>query len=147
MNQSQTGMVIHISGGNNQLLKDDSKAIQRINIYQTGKESVSPIREQPVAENVTTTTYPDLSSRFAIYVNKEEVRDRYIALLRACRSAAEVGRTVVALVQETPGLTIDTAKTEPFITILLNLSTSVSKGLTVPNFRKAIDNAWYTKKD
>ena len=51
------------------------------------------------------------------------------------------------MVQETPGLTIDIAKTTPFISILLQVVTAISSGLTVPNFRKAIDNAWFTRKD
>ena len=72
---------------------------------------------------------------------------RYVGRLQACQSASEVGRTVVAMVQETSGLTIDIAKTTPFISILLQVVTAISSGLTVPNFRKAIDNAWFTRKD
>lgn len=51
------------------------------------------------------------------------------------------------MVQEVPGLTFETAKTEPFISILLCLATSVTKGITIENFRKAITNAWCARKD
>ena len=89
----------------------------------------------------------DATQRLSIYIKDEEMLSRYVGRLQACQSAAEVGRTVVAMVQETPGLTIDIAKTTPFISILLQVVTAISSGLTVPNFRKAIDNAWFTRKD
>lgn len=82
-----------------------------------------------------------------LYINKVEDQQRFTTLLRACDTAAEVGRVVVSIVKEVPGLTIDTAKTETFINILLGLATGVTSGVTVPNFRKAIENAWFSRKD
>ena len=72
---------------------------------------------------------------------------RYVGRLQACQSASEVGRTVVAMVQEIPGLTIDTVKSHEFITILLACTDSRMSGRSVPNFRKAIANAWYGRKE
>ena len=139
MEEEKAKMTFNISGGNVQILPNATEAIQNFNYYGTG-DAVSHCTSESIAA-------PDLSSRLAIYINKVEVRERYISMLKSCQSAAEVGRTVVSMVQEVPGLTFDTAKTEPFINILLCLSTSVTKGITVENFRKAISNAWCARKD
>ena len=132
-------MTFNISGGNVQILPNATEAVQNFNYYGTG-DAVPQCTPDAAAA-------PDLSSRFAIYINNVETRERYISQLKTCQSAAEVGRTVVAMVQEVPGLTFDTAKTEPFISILLCLATSVTRGVTVENFRKAITNAWFARKD
>ena len=139
MEEEKAKMIFNISGGKVQILPNATEAIQNFNYYGTG-DAVSHSASESTAA-------PDLSSRLAIYINKVEVRERYISMLKSCQSAAEVGRTVVSMVQEVPGLTFDTAKTEPFINILLCLSTSVTKGITVENFRKAISNAWCARKD
>lgn len=129
MSEETPKIVFNISGGNNQVLPNATHAEQHFH-YHNGEAVVTGI-----------------ASRLAIYINKEEDRQRFIPLVRSCQSAAEVGRIAVSMVQEVPGLTIDTAKTEPFITILLSLATGVTTGVTVPNFRKAIDNAWFSRKD
>lgn len=129
MSEETAQIVFNISGGNNQVLPNATHAEQHFH-YHNGETVVSGV-----------------ASRLSIYINKVEDRQRYIPLLRSCQSAAEVGRIVVSMVQDVPGLTIDTAKTEPFITILLGLATGVTTGTTVPNFRKAIDNAWFCRKD
>ena len=139
MEEEKAKMIFNISGGKVQILPNATEAIQNFNYYGTG-DAVSHCTSESTAA-------PDLSSRLAIYINNVEVRERYISMLKSCQSAAEVGRTVVSMVQEVPGLTFDTAKTEPFINILLCLSTSVTKGITVENFRKAISNAWCARKD
>lgn len=129
MSEETPKIVFNISGGNNQVLPNATHAEQHFH-YHNGEAVVTGI-----------------ASRLAIYINKEEDRQRFIPLVRSCQSAAEVGRIAVSMVQEVPGLTIDTAKTEPFITILLSLATGVTTGVTVPNFRKAVDNAWFSRKD
>ena len=147
MEEEKAKMTFNISGGNVQIIPNAKEAIQNFNYYGIGG-AVSHCTPSTTEEaNLQSSATPDISSRFAIYINNVEARNRYITLLKSCQSAAEVGRVIVAMVQEVPGLTIDTAKTEPFITILLCLATSVTHGTTVPNFRKAIDNAWFTKKD
>lgn len=140
MCEASPKIVINITGGNNQILPNATHAEQHF----YGDRYVDSF--QP-SETEVLSSAPNLISRLAIYINNEEMCNRFTARLGVCRSAAEVGRTVVAMVQEVPGLTIDTAKTELFITILLNLSTSVRSGISVPNFRKAITDAWLSKKD
>lgn len=129
MSEEKANIIFNISGGNNQVLPNATHAEQHFH-YHNGEAEPSGI-----------------ASRLAIYINKVEDLHRFTALLRTCQSAAEVGRVVVTMVQNVAGLTIDTAKTEPFITILLSLATGVTTGATVPNFRKAIDNAWFNRKD
>lgn len=129
MSEEKTQIIFNISGGNNQVLPNATHAEQNFH-YHNGEMELSGI-----------------ASRLAIYINKVEDQQRFAALLRKCQSASEIGRVMVTMVQEVPGLTIDTAKTEPFITILLSLATGVTSGATVPNFRKAIDNAWFNRKD
>lgn len=119
-------IVINISGGNNQILPVATHAEQHYHYH-------------------TADTQQD--NRLAIYINNVEDLSRYLTLLSACQSAAEVGRCVTQMVQHTPGLTIDTAKTEPFIRILLSLTPHIPSGTTVANYRKAIENAWYSRKD
>lgn len=119
-------IVINISGGNNQILPVATHAEQHYHYH-------------------TADTQRD--NRLAIYINNVEDLRRYLSLLSACQSAAEVGRCVTQMVQHTPGLTIDTAKTEPFISILLSLTPHIPSGTTVSNYRKAIENAWYSRKD
>ena len=147
MEEEKAKMTFNISGGNVQIIPNAKEAIQNFNYYGVGAAAAHGTPAAAAEEALQSSVTPDISSRFAIYINNVEARNRYIPLLKSCQSAAEVGRAVVAMVQEVPGLTIDTAKTEPFITILLCLATSVTRGATVPNFRKAIDNAWFTKKD
>ena len=136
MEDKKTQVIININGGRNQILPNATQAVQHFYVSSfMGQEE-----EQPRQTS-------DATQRLSIYIKDEEMLSRYVGRLQACQSAAEVGRTVVAMVQETPGLTIDIAKTTPFISILLQVVTAISSGLTVPNFRKAIDNAWFTRKD
>lgn len=129
MSEESAQIVFNISGGNNQVLPNATHAEQHFH-YHNGEPTLSGV-----------------ASRLAIYINKVEDQQRFTTLLRACNTAAEVGRVVVCIVKEVPGLTIDTAKTETFINILLGLATGVTSGVTVPNFRKAIENAWFSRKD
>lgn len=137
MAEETASIIINISGGNNQILPNATHAEQHFHNHYS----------DVVAESDPISVVPDISSRFAIYIGIEEIRSRYIARLASCLSAKEVGRTVVSMVQEVPGLTIDTVKTEPFITILLSLSTGFTRGTTVANFRKAITDAWCDRKE
>ena len=136
MEEKKTQVIININGGRNQILPNATQAVQHF----YGSSLMGKEEEQPRHTS-------DATQRLSIYIKDEEMLSRYVGRLQACQSASEVGRTVVAMVQETPGLTIDIAKTTPFISILLQVVTAISSGLTVPNFRKAIDNAWFTRKD
>ena len=136
MEDKKTQVIININGGRNQILPNATQAVQHF----YGSSLMGQEEEQPRQTS-------DATQRLSIYIKDEEMLSRYVGRLQACQSAAEVGRTVVAMVQKTPGLTIDIAKTTPFISILLQVVTAISSGLTVPNFRKAIDNAWFTRKD
>lgn len=139
----QPTIIFNISGGNIQILPTALKAEQHFHGNGfTASPAISSQQEPPQPANGHPTEI-----RLAIYINNVSDRLRYVSQLRACQSAAEVGRTVVQMVQESAGLTIDTAKTEPFISILLQLATGVTTGTTVANFRKAIENAWYGRKD
>ena len=136
MEDKKAQVIININGGRNQILPNATQAVQHF----YGSSFMGQEEEQPRQT-------ADATQRRSVYIKDEEMLSRYVGRLQACQSAAEVGRTVVAMVQETPGLTIDIAKTTPFISILLQVVTAISSGLTVPNFRKAIDNAWFTRKD
>lgn len=139
----QPTIIFNISGGTIQILPTALKAEQHFHGSGfTASPAIFSWQETPQPANGHPTEI-----RLAIYISNVSDRNRYVSQLRACQSAAEVGRTVVQMVQESAGLTIDTAKTEPFISILLQLATSVTTGTTVANFRKAIENAWYGRKD
>ena len=143
MEEKKTQVIININGGRNQILPNATQAVQHF----YGSSFMGQEEEQPRQTS-------DATQRLSIYIKDEEMLSRYVGRLQACQSASEVGRTVVAMVQETPKprapgalTTIDIAKTTPFSSILLQVVTAISSGLTVPNFRKAIDNAWFTRKD
>lgn len=139
----QPTIIFNISGGTIQIHPTALKAEQH---FHGNGFTVSPVIFSQQETLHPADGHPT-EIRLAIYINNVSDRIRYVSQLRACQSAAEVGRTVVQMVQESAGLTIDTAKTEPFISILIQLTTSVTTGTTVANFRKAIENAWYGRKD
>lgn len=137
-------IVINIHGGNNQILPEATHAEQHFH-FRVDTAGVSAII--PEGEPDTATEFSVLAPRLLIYMGKEELYHSFLSLLASCRSASEVARVVVRMVQEVPGLSIETAKTEPFINILLCLVPGVKSGTTVPNFRKAIVNAWAARRE
>lgn len=137
-------IVINIHGGNNQIFPNATHAEQHLH-FHTGESKVTDSVSDTGSEQHN--DIPDLASRLPIYINRVEERQRFIVSLRSCQSASEVARVVVHLVQNTPGLTFDLVKTGSFISILLCCASGVKRGLTVPNFRRAIVEAWACRKE
>lgn len=134
MPEEKASIVFNISGGNNQILPNATHAEQHFHgVPLSGGQHLAP-------------QLPDVASRLSIYIGNEDERQRFMGQLSTCRTAAEVGRIAVQMVQAVPGLSIDDAKTQDFINILIGLATSVATGTTVTNFRKAIDTAWFNRK-
>ena len=85
-------IVINISGGNNQILPVATHAEQHYHYHTAGTGGA-----------VSHCTNPDLpndmqDNRLAIYINNVADLRRYLSLLSACQSAAEVGRCVTQMV-------------------------------------------------
>ena len=140
MDSNNPTIVFNISGGNNQILPNATKAEQHFYGDRFVEQVRPDLPAQPSAPSESET-------RLGIYINKVEDCRRNLAKLHACQSAAEVGRTVVQMVLEKSGLTAEKMVSKGFIEILLALTPSVSSGRTIENYRKYINTAWANKRN
>jgi negative regulator of genetic competence, sporulation and motility len=143
-------IVFNISGGTQQILPNATKAEQNFYFNSDGKEympevaSQSKTTEDAESEDVSadegasaTGCTDDAESSFALYIyNKEHVKE-YIASLRNCFFACEVGKVVAQMVSNND-IFEETAKKEMFISRLLPFLDKVRTGRTIGNLRKTI---------
>lgn len=124
---------ITINGGNNQILPNATEAIQNFygNQFAEKKPSPSLPKEEPMPE----------MDRLSLYINKENIPG-YLAQIGECRTATELGRLVVQMVEQEPGLTAEEMVKERFISQLLPFAFKLSKGKTIDNIRARINDAW-----
>ena len=134
MAEEKTNIIFNISGGNNQILPNATKAEQHFYGDQFAKEA---LRNGATAEPPLT----DDERRLAMFVEKEESVRNYEASLKACKTAAEVGRVVVIMSENEPRLTEERIVKEDFIEKLLPFITNVQNGRGIANLRVQINNA------
>jgi hypothetical protein len=134
MEEDKNKIIFNISGGNNQILPNATKAEQHFYGDQFAKEA---LRNGATAEPPLT----DDERRLAMYVEKEESLRNYVASLKACKTAAEVGRFVVIMSENEPRLTEERIVKEEFIEKLLPFITNVQNGRGIANLRAQINNA------
>ena len=139
MEEEKSNIIFNISGGNNQILPNATKAEQHFYGDQFAKEA---LRKGMPAEAPLT----DDERRLMMYVESEERLRNYVASLKACKTAAEVG-TVVALMNENePHLFEQRVAKQEFIEKLIPFLTNVEKGKGIDNLRIQIDNAIQERK-
>lgn len=136
---NKASIIFQISGGNNQILPNATKAEQ--NFY--GDKYIEEVLK-PKAENKEAELSPE-ATRLSIYINKVEVLADYIAKLSACTTAKELAQVVMAMVGD-EDVKVDqyTMVKQEFIMVLQPLAPQVTTG--VSNIRKYINEAWYDRK-
>lgn len=139
MGEDKNNIIFNISGGNNQILPNATKAEQHFYGDQFAKEA---LRNGATAEPPLT----DDERRLAMFVEKEESVRNYVASLKACKTAAEVGQLVATMCENEPRIDETRIVTKAFIETLLPFMTGVESGKGIDNIRNYINNAWAERK-
>ena len=139
MAEEKTNIIFNISGGNNQILPNATKAEQHFYGDQFAKEA---LRNGATAEQPLT----DDERRLAMFVETEESLRNYVASLKACKTAAEVGKVVAVMCENESHLFESRVAKADFIEKLIPFLTNVEKGKGIDNLRIQIDNAIQERK-
>ena len=139
MAEEKSNIIFNISGGNNQILPNATKAEQHFYGDQFAKEA---LRNGATAEPPLT----DDERRLAMFVETEESLRNYVASLKACKTAAEVGQVVAVMCENEPHLFESRVAKADFIEKLIPFLTNVEKGKGIDNLRIQIDNAIQERK-
>lgn len=134
MAEEKNNIIFNISGGNNQILPNATKAEQHFYGDQFAKEALR--KGTPTEAPLT-----DDERRLAMYVETEESLRNYVASLKACKTAADVGKVVVIMSENEPRLTEERIVKEEFIEKLLPFITNLQNGRGIANLRVQINNA------
>lgn len=139
MAEEKNNIIFNISGGNNQILPNATKAEQHFYGDQFAKEALR--KGTPTEAPLT-----DDERRLAMYVETEESLRNYVASLKACKTAAEVGKVVTVMCENEPHLFESRVAKADFIEKLIPFLTNVEKGKGIDNLRIQIDNALQERK-
>jgi len=139
MAEEKNNIIFNISGGNNQILPNATKAEQHFYGDQFAKEAQR--KGSPEVPPLT-----DEERRLAMYVVNEDSVRSYVACLKACQTAAEVGQVVATMCENEPRIDETRIVTKAFIEILVPFMTGVETGKGIDNIRNAINNAWAERK-
>ena len=139
MADDKNNIIFNISGGNNQILPNATEANQYFYGDQFAKEA---LRKGAAAQEPLT----DDERRLAMFVEKEESLRNYVASLKACKTAAEVGQVVAIMCENEPHLFEDRVAKESFIEKLIPFLINVEKGKGIDNLRLHIFNACQERK-
>lgn len=135
MAENKNNIIFNISGGNNQILPNATKAEQIFYGDQFAKEALS---KGVKADDPPLT---DDERRLMVFIEKEESLRNYVASLAACKTAADVGKVVAMMCENEPRLTAERIVKKEFINTLLPFISDVEKGRGVDNLRAQINNA------
>ena len=139
MAEDKNSIIFNISGGNNQILPNATKAEQHFYGDQFAKEALR--KGSPEVLPLT-----DEERRLAMYVANEDLVRSYVANIKACQTAAEVGQVVATMCENEPRIDETRIVTKAFIEILVPFMTGVETGKGIDNIRNAINNAWAERK-
>lgn len=139
MEKEKSNIIFNISGGNNQILPNATKAEQHFYGDKFAKEA---LRNGEAGDKPLT----DDEQRFAMFVDKEESVRKYVACLAACKTAADVGKVVAMMCENEPYLDEKRISKQNFIDTLIPLIPGVESGKGVDNLRIQIDKAWQERK-
>ena len=139
MAEEKSNIIFNISGGNNQILPNATKAEQHFYGDQFAKEALrnGATDEPPLTDD---------ERRLAMFVEKEASLRNYVASLKACKTAAEVGQVVAVMCENEPHLFESRVAKADFIEKLIPFLTNVEKGKGIDNLRIQIDNAIQERK-
>lgn len=139
MGEDKNNIIFNISGGNNQILPNATKAEQHFYGDQFAKEALR--NGAPGVEPLT-----DDERRLLMYIEKEESLRNYVANLKACKTAAEVGQVVAIMCENEPRLFEQRVAKETFIEKLIPFLTGLERGKGIDNLRLNIDSAIQERK-
>ena len=139
MAEDKSNIIFNISGGNNQILPNATKAEQHFYGDQFAKEA---LRKGAPAE----TPLSDDERRLFMYIENEESLRSYVASIKACKTAAEVGQVVATMCENESRIDETRIVTKAFIETLLPFMTGVESGKGIDNIRTYINNAWAARK-
>ena len=139
MEEDNKGIIFNIYGGSNQILPNATKAEQHFYGDQFAKEA---LRKGAPTDSPLTAD----ERRLLVYVEKEESLRNYVASLKACKTAAEVGQVVATMCENESRIDEERIVTKAFIEILIPFMTGVDSGKGIDNIRNYINNAWAERK-
>ena len=139
MAEDKSNIIFNISGGNNQILPNATKAEQHFYGDQFAKEA---LRKGAPAE----TPLSDDERRLFMYIENEESLRNYVASIKACKTSAEVGQVVATMCENESRIDETRIVTKAFIETLLPFMTGVESGKGIDNIRTYINNAWAARK-
>ena len=139
MQEDKNSIIFNISGGNNQILPNATKAEQHFYGDQFAKEALR--KGEPKEVPLT----PD-ERRLLVYIEKEESLRNYVASLAACKTATEVGQVVATMCENEPRIDETRIVTKAFIETLIPFMTGVETGRGIDNLRNYINIAWADRK-
>ncbi len=132
------GVVINITGGNNQVLPNAVKAEQTFNFY--GDKYVDTA-SKVVDNNVEVRP-------MSPYIKEIKVLEHYLQRLSECQTAKEAGLVVVDMVfDENVRVTKYSMVKGKFIGHVIRAAVNVKKGRSENNFRTYINEAWDKKNE
>ena len=135
----KANIVFNISGGNNQILPNATKAEQN---FYGDKYIEEKLRSK--TDNPGPRIDPE-ATRLALYINNVEALAEYVAKLSACTNAKELAQVVMDMVKDTDvRVDQDSMVKQEFIEVLQPLAPQVTTGIS--NIRKYINEAWYKWK-
>ena len=135
----KANIVFNISGGNNQILPNATKAEQN---FYGDKYIEEKLRSK--TDNPGPRIDPE-TARLSLYINNVEALAEYIAKLSACTNAKELAQVVMDMVNDTDvRVDQDNMVKQEFIEVLQPLAPQVTTGIS--NIRKYINEAWYKWK-
>lgn len=135
----KANIVFNISGGNNQILPNATKAEQN---FYGDKYIEEKLRSK--TDNPGPRIDPE-AVRLSLYINNVEALAEYVAKLSACTNAKELAQVVMDMVKDTDvRVDQDSMVKQEFIEVLQPLAPQVTTGIS--NIRKYINEAWYKWK-
>lgn len=135
----KANIVFNISGGNNQILPNATKAEQN---FYGDKYIEEKLRSK--TDNPGPRIAPE-AARLSLYINNVEALAEYVAKLSACTNAKELAQVVMDMVKDTDvRVDQDSMVKQEFIEVLQPLAPQVTTGIS--NIRKYINEAWYKWK-
>lgn len=135
----KANIVFNISGGNNQILPNATKAEQN---FYGDKYIEEKLRSK--TDNSGPRIDPE-AARLSLYINNVEALAEYVAKLSACTNAKELAQVVMDMVKDTDvRVDQDNMVKQEFIEVLQPLAPQVTTGIS--NIRKYINEAWYKWK-
>ncbi len=135
----KASIIFQISGGNNQILPNATKAEQNFYGDKYIEEVLKPkdkIEEAQLSPEAT---------RLSLYINNVEVLAEYVAKLSVCAAAKDIALVVMDMVND-QDVKVDQYNMvkQEFIQVLQPLAPKVT--CKVDNIRKYINEAWYSRK-